>query len=39
MTGEGFPGLDKPVIEFFEQHKAQIDNFLTLALFLIGTRR
>ena len=22
---KGFSGLDKPIIEFFEQHKAQID--------------
>ena len=25
---KGMSGLDKPVVEFFEQHKAQIDSFL-----------
>ena len=32
---KGFSGLDKPIIEFFEQHKAQIDRFLDAAEALV----
>lgn len=31
----GYSGLDKPVIEFFERHRAQVDRFLDAAEALV----
>lgn len=35
MALRGYSGLDKPVIEFFERHKAHVDRFLNAAESLV----
>jgi len=35
MSLRGYSGLDKPVIEFFERHKAHVDRFLDAAESLV----
>lgn len=35
MSLRGYSGLDKPVIEFFERHKAYVDRFLNAAESLV----